>query len=119
MHQRDAICADYLPERRAHRVKEPGFFSGRIHCAGARVVVEFADQMRENFRVSFGAKVRIAISDQFIFERLIVFDHPVMDQREFAARVEMRVRILIVHLAVRGPARVADAEGTRNRLLRH
>ncbi len=42
-----------------------------------------------------------------------------MDQREFAARVEMRVRILIVHRAMRGPARVADAKGTRYRFLPH
>ena len=46
-----------------------------------------------------------------IFERLVILDHAVVDEREFAARVEMRMGVLVGRLSVRGPAGVADAEG--------
>ena len=112
MHHRDSICADHLPKRRANSIKKPGFFSGSVNCAGARVIVEFSNEMREHFGIRFRAKARVAVANEVIFERLVIFDHPIMDQRQFAAGVEVRMRVLIVHLAVRGPARVADPERT-------
>ncbi len=75
--------------------------------------------MRQHFGVGFGAKVRIAIADELIFKCLIIFDHSVMDQRQLAAGVEVRVRIFVSHFAVRGPACVTDAQRTGKRLLRH
>ncbi len=75
--------------------------------------------MREHFGVRFRAKIRIAAADQIVFKRLIIFDHPVMHERELAAGIEVRVRVFVGHLAVRGPARVTDTERARNRFLRH
>ena len=65
--------------------------------------------MREHFRISVRAKVRIAAADELVLERLIIFDHAVMDQRQLATRIKMWMRVFIVHFAMRGPARVADA----------
>src|SRR2546430_4368903 len=39
-----------------------------------------------------------------------IFDYPVMDQGQLATGIEMRMRVFVVHLAVRGPTRVADAQ---------
>ena len=109
MNQSDAVRADDLPKSRANGVEKPGLLSGRVHRAGARIVIKLADQMRENFGVGLGAKFRIAASDQLIFQRLIIFDDAVVNQRQFPARVEMRMRVLVVRFAMRGPARMADA----------
>lgn len=75
--------------------------------------------MGEHFGISFRAKIGIAILNQLFLERLIIFDHPVMHERELPAGVEVRVRIFIGHFAVRGPAGMTDAEGTRKGLLCH
>jgi hypothetical protein len=42
-----------------------------------------------------------------------------VDQRQFATGVEVRMRIFVRHFAMRRPARVTDAERTRNRFLGH
>ena len=75
--------------------------------------------MGQDFGVGIGRKITVAISDQLIFERLIIFDDAVMDERQFSAGVEMRVRILIGGFAVRGPTSVADTVGAGRRLVRH
>ena len=65
------------------------------------------------------AKFVIAVADQLIFQRLVIFDHAVVDERQFPARVEMRMGVLIGRFAVGGPAGVADAESAGRRLFRH
>ena len=50
---------------------------------------------------------------------LVIFDHAVVDERDFAALVEMRMRIFVGHFAVGGPARVADAVRAGGRFLGH
>ena len=65
------------------------------------------------------AKLRVAVADELVFERLVIFDYAVVDEGEAARRVEMRVRVLIGRFPVRGPAGVADAEGAGRRPLRH
>jgi hypothetical protein len=66
--------------------------------------------MREYFGVSLGAKTVITAADEIVSERLIIFDHSVVDERKLTARVEVRVRIFVSHFAMRGPTRVANAE---------
>jgi len=75
--------------------------------------------MSENFRVSFSRIIVVAVLDQLLLERVIIFDHAIVDESDLAARIEMGMRIFVVHLAMRGPAGVADAIGARGRLLRH
>jgi hypothetical protein len=109
MHQRDAVRADYLPKCRANSIEKPGLLSGRVHRAGARILIEFPDQMREHFGVRIGAKIRVAASNQLILKRLIIFDDAIVNQRQLPARVKMRMRVFVIHFAMRRPARMADA----------
>ena len=75
--------------------------------------------MSKDFGVGFRAKVGIAILDQLFLERLIIFDHTVVHEREFTAGVKVGVRVFIGHFAMRGPACMTDPEVTRHRFLRH
>ncbi len=107
VNQRNAIGPDYLPKRRPHGRQEPRFSFRHFCGAGARVGVKFADEVRQHFGIRFGAKIGVAVAHQLVFQRLVIFDHTVMHQRQLAARVEVRMGILIRHFAMRGPARVA------------
>ena len=51
-------------------------------------------------------------------KRGVVFDDAVVDEHEAPALVEMRVRILIGHAAMRRPARVRDADIAVRRICR-
>ena len=66
--------------------------------------------MREHFGVSVGAKFRVAAANELILKRLIIFDDAVVNQRQLAAGVEMRMRVFIIDFAMRRPARVTDAQ---------
>jgi hypothetical protein len=78
-----------------------------------------ADEVREDFGVGVGGEVVFAFALQFFAERLVVLDHAVVHERELAALVEMRVRVLVGRFAVSGPPRVADPESARGRLGGH
>ena len=65
------------------------------------------DQMSDDLRVRLGLKF-VALFLQLLFERLIVFDDPVVD--EHAAVRTMRVRILLRGLPVCRPTGVADSD---------
>ena len=54
----------------------------------------------------------LAFPQERVLDLLVVFDHPIVDEGELAALVEMRMRVLIGRLAVRRPARVTNAVGT-------
>ena len=69
-------------------------------------------EMGEHFGVCFGAEIRVAVPNEFLFQRLIIFDHSIVHERKFAARVKMRMRVLVSDLAVRGPTRVANSQRT-------
>ncbi len=72
--------------------------------------------MGENFRIGLRAKIRVAVLNQLFLERLIIFNHAIVDEGELAAGIEMRMRIFVGDLAVRGPASVTDSKRTRRRL---
>ena len=75
--------------------------------------------MREDFGVGFGRKIAITVPNQLIFQRLVILDHAVVHECQLPSRVEVRVGVLIGRLSMCGPARVADAESSGRRLLRH
>ena len=64
-------------------------------------------------RYRFRSGIVSPSADKLIFERLVIFNHAVVDERQFAAGVEVRVRVLVGDFAVRGPASVTDAEACR------
>ena len=49
-------------------------------------------------------------ASKFLFERVVIFDDAVVDDGDFAGLIEVRMGIFVRRRAVRGPARVADAE---------
>src|ERR1041385_6578989 len=75
--------------------------------------------MGEYFGVSLRAEIIVPVTIQLLFERLIIFDHPVMNERDFSAGIEMRVGIFVVHFAVGRPPGVTDAKRARCRFFRH
>src|SRR5437764_344225 len=75
--------------------------------------------MRQNFRVGIGAKLCVAILDELFFEGLIIFNHAVVDERDLATGVEMRVGVFISDFSVRRPARVTYAKGSGRRFFRN
>jgi hypothetical protein len=75
--------------------------------------------MGQNFSIGVGAKICVTILDQLFFERLIIFDDAVVNERDLAGGVEMRMGILVVDLSVRRPASVADSLRSSGRFLRN
>ena len=75
----------------------------------AGFVVNLADEVGEDLGVGLRTEPVPGFHERRA-EGLVVFDDPVVDEREPAGLVEMRVGVGVVGLAVRGPARVADAD---------
>ena len=93
--------------------------TSRISHADSRVVIDFADQMRQHFGVGLGAEMMFTFLEQGILDLCIIFNHSIVDEGELAAFVEMRVRILIGWLAVSSPTRVTDSIAASGRVIRH
>ena len=70
--------------------------------------------MREHLGVGVGFEL-VAGGEQLLFERVVIFDDAVVDDGDFAGLIELRMGIFVRRRAVRGPARVADAEVARDR----
>src|SRR2546422_7148892 len=68
-----------------------------------------ADQMREHFGVGGGVELVSGLEQAFL-EPVEILNHTVMDDRDPAASVQVRVRVFVRRGAVGGPARVADAQ---------
>ena len=65
--------------------------------------------MREHLGVGVGFEF-VAGGEQFLFERVVIFDDAIVNDGDFAGLVELRMGIFVRGRAVRGPAGVADAE---------
>ena len=74
------------------------------------------DQMRDDLGVGLGLEFVPGLL-QPLLEREEVLDDAVVDDDDFPGAVAVRVGVVLVRLAVRGPARVAHAEGAVQRLL--
>jgi hypothetical protein len=67
--------------------------------------------MREHFGIGFGGEMVFAFPQERVLYLLVIFNHAIMDDRELAAFVKVRVRILIGGFAVCRPTRVANSKG--------
>ena len=120
MDERDAVSADHLLQRRPHGRHQATLRIDRRRAAiAAGGIKKLANQMRQHFGVRLGNELVLAVAEKVLLQRLVIFDHPVVHQRELAALVEMRMRVLIRRLPVRGPASVADSVGAGRRPRRH
>ena len=75
----------------------------------AGAVVVRADEVGQDLRVRLGTE-NVPRREQVVLQLGVVLDDPVMDHRETPGAVEVRVRVGVGGLAVRGPARVGDAD---------
>ncbi len=97
VHNRDAVRADDLVQRAAHRVLEAQA-RGRLR----------GDQVHEDFGVGLGGEghaVRLELGAQVVG----VLDDAVVHDREPPGLAHVRVRVGVARLAVGGPAGVADS----------
>ena len=72
--------------------------------------------MRDDFGVGFGDKL-VALRGELALQVEIIFDNAVVNYDDAAGAVAVRMRVLFSGPAVRGPARVADAERAVERML--
>jgi len=111
MKQGKSIRADDLLQRKLECVQEI------LLIARSRQIVEkVTDQVRKNFSVGLRAE-GVALTDQLIPQLLKILDHPVMDDSELPALIEVRVRVLICHKAMRCPPGVPDPDTPMRRVL--
>ena len=108
MNQRDPVGSNDLLQCRPEGFYEQSFMPARIGDAYGRVVIDFTDEVGEHFGVCLRRKVMRSIAQKRFFDLLVILDYAVMDKREFAALVEMRMSVLISRFAVRCPASVTD-----------
>ena len=111
----DAVGADHVFEGAAHGFGQcrailcacgrPDRVSG---CHVLKFLVIIADEVGEDFGVGLRDEF-VAFGEQAFFELLMVFDDAVVDERDFAGLIEVRMRVLVGRQAVGRPAGVADA----------
>ncbi len=96
VHDRQRVGAVEAPQGGAHRV-------GKV--AGVGILDEVCDRLR----VGFGAE-KVTFGLQHVAKRPEVLDDAVVDHRDLAGAVTVRMRIEIVRAAVGGPAGVGEAD---------
>ena len=96
---------------RAHRVFERNGLAGSFS-----VFLDLLDQVRDDLGVGFGDEL-VALRGQLALQLEIVFDDAVVDDDDAAGAVAVGMGVLFGWAAVRGPARVADAEGAVERMV--
>ena len=82
---------------------------GLAHGFGQAAVQVALDQMHDHFGVGIRHKDR-ALCDQFFFQFAVVFHDAVMHHDHIAVHAHVGVGVTRAGFAVRGPARVADAD---------
>jgi hypothetical protein len=80
----------------------------------ARLLQVIVNPMRDDFRVRLGAEL-VTGGLQFVAQLVVVLDDAVVNDRNPVAR-DVRMRVALARHAVRGPARVRDAERTVRRI---
>ena len=72
------------------------------------------DEMRDGLGVGLGAQ-DVPVGREVLSQLDVVLDDAVVHDRDLAGAVDVRVGVLLARLAVRRPARVADAHATGDR----
>src|SRR2546425_1200102 len=104
-HDADGVRTLALGERALDGALQPG-------RAGEVVL----DEVGEHFRVRLGLE-GVALAAQPLLDLEVVLEDPVVDDDERARAVRVGMRVLVGRTAVRGPARVTDADVAGHRTL--
>ncbi len=81
-----------------------------------RIHLNLLDEVGNDFGIGLGDEP-VALADQLVLQLEIVLHNAVVDHHNPPRAVAVRVGILFRRPSVRGPARVADAEGAIHRML--
>ena len=82
-----------------------------------RTALEFLlNEMRDHFGVGLGVELMPGFL-QLLFERQEILDDPVVDHDDLTGAVTVRMRVVLVRLAVRGPSGVTHAERSLQRFV--
>ena len=100
--EREPVGALDVAQRERHRLLEVA-------------AIELADEMRQHLGVGLGAEGMAAL-DERLPDRGGVLDDAVVDDRDLAGLVGVRMRVGRGGRAVRGPAGMPDAEGTARQI---
>ena len=95
-HHRERVRAFELRDRRAHGLEQV-----------ARCLQVIVDAVRDDFGVGLGRELVAGL--QLVAQLLVVLDDAVVHERDAVAR-DVRMGVALARHAVRGPARVRDAE---------
>ena len=114
MHESDAVGPDNLLQGGPRRVNET-----RFGVVAVELVVNVADEMGQDLGVRLGIETIIAVLDELLFQRMVILDHAIVNECDLAGGVEVWMRVLVVDLAVSGPARVTDSVATARRVFGH
>ena len=103
------------PRNHGQREDAAQFLDGRAHGLFQVALEILLDQVGDDFGIGLGLE-DVAFGFELMLERKVVLDDAVMHHHHVALAIAVRVRVLLGGPAVRGPARVADAERAIHRV---
>src|SRR5579871_1347514 len=106
MNDGDAVRSHNILQRAADSFAKPCAVGAGILCVN--LFIMFADQVSQYLGVRLRNKF-VSLGEQAIFEELMIFDHAIVDEGDFAGLIEMGVRVAVRWSTVRRPARVTNA----------
>ena len=116
-------AADSTPSAKApvsrFTARRTSFFQHRYGlrpCATSAVFLHLLDQVGDDLGVGLGDKL-VPLRGELALQLQIVFHNAVVNHDDAARAVAMRMGVFFGGAAVRGPARVADAERAVERVL--
>ena len=106
----DAVRAVDLVQRRLNGPLEQRLLRLPVRRGplGLELVVQVPDQHRQHLGVGLAVEL-VPLACQKLLQRGVVLDNAVVDERDAARVVQVRVGVLLRRRAVGGPARVRDA----------
>ena len=111
MEKREPVGADDLLEGKPKRMQQILFIARPGHG-----IKEMTDEVSQHLRVGFRTEA-MTLTQELILQRLKILDYPVMDERQFPALIQMRMRVFIRNPPMSRPPGVSNPSCTVRRIL--
>ena len=79
-------------------------------------IKDMTDQMSQHLRIGLRTE-RVTLANKLIPQLLKILDHPVMDECQLPALIQMRMRIFVCNKAVGSPPGMSNPSRTVRRIL--